>query len=226
MRTDAPRRLLLATRNAGKLAELRALLADLPIEVVGATELPEVAETGETFAENALLKARAAAVWSGEWALADDSGLEVDALGGRPGVFSSRYAGPGATDVDRNAHLLAEMEAVPDADRTARFRCVAALAAPDGRAWSREGVCEGRIARAPRGTRGFGYDPLFLLPDRDVTMAELTPEEKARVSHRGRALAAMREVLRELLDGEFPHGARGGHGERRSLPQMSTDEHG
>jgi XTP/dITP diphosphohydrolase len=197
---DVPRRLLLATRNPGKLAELRTLLADLPIEVAVADSAPEVAETGATFSENALLKARAVAAWSGEWALADDSGLEVDALGGRPGVFSNRYAGPDASDADRNARLLAEMEGVPEAARTARFRCVAALAAPDGRAWTREGECRGRIARALRGTHGFGYDPLFLLPDRDLTMAELTPEEKSRVSHRGRALAAMRQVLQELTE--------------------------
>jgi XTP/dITP diphosphohydrolase len=200
MLAAAPRRLLLATRNPGKLAELRALLVGLPIEIAAATDAPEVAETGSTFAENARLKARAVAGWSGEWALADDSGLEVDALGGRPGVFSSRYAGPGATDAERNARLLADLAGVPDADRTARFRCVIALAAPDGRAWTCEGACEGRIAHAPRGAHGFGYDPVFLLPDRNLTMAELPPDGKARISHRGKALAAMREVLRGLIE--------------------------
>jgi XTP/dITP diphosphohydrolase len=205
--------LLLATHNEGKLAELRGLLAGFPIAVATATDAPEVDETGSTFAENALLKARAVAAWSGEWALADDSGLEVDALDGRPGVFSSRYAGPGATDDDRNARLLAEMEGVPDAARTARFRCVVALVAPDGRAWTRDGSCEGQIAHAPRGTNGFGYDPLFLLPERGLTMAELTPEEKARISHRGQALAAMREVLTGLLEDRF-HPEK--HGERRN----------
>ena len=199
MPQEAPRRLLLATRNPGKLAELRALLADLPIEVAAAVDAPEVDETGSTFAENARLKALAVARWSGEWALADDSGLEVDALGGRPGVLSSRYAGSGATDAERNARLLAELADVPDAARTARFRCVIALAAPDGRVWMREGACEGRIARAPRGSHGFGYDPVFLLPERGLTMAELPPEEKSRISHRARALSAMREVLQGLI---------------------------
>jgi XTP/dITP diphosphohydrolase len=196
------RRLLLASRNPGKLAELRALLRGLTVEVVARPDLPEVAETGSTFIENAILKARAAATWSGEWALADDSGLEVDALGGAPGVFSARYAGPDATDADRNARLLAELAGTPDASRTARFRCAVALAAPDGRLWTAEGTCEGRIARAPRGTHGFGYDPIFWLPDRHCTLAELLPEEKDRVSHRARALAAIAQVIQGLLADE------------------------
>jgi XTP/dITP diphosphohydrolase len=194
-REPQPRRLLLASRNPGKLAELRALLCDLPIEVAVPEEMPEVEETGATFAENAILKARALAAGSGEWALADDSGLEVDALGGRPGVFSSRYGGPGASDADRNARLLAEMADVPESSRTARFRCAIALVAPDGRVWTTEGACEGRIAFAPRGEHGFGYDPILLLPDRGCTMAELPPEEKSRISHRARALAALRELM-------------------------------
>lgn len=165
------RRLLLASGNPGKRVELRALLRGLPVEVVSRPDLPDVAETGETFVENAILKARATATWSGEWALADDSGLEVDVLDGAPGVLSRRYAGPDATDAERNARLLAELAGVPDPRRTARFRCAVALAAPDGRVWTAEGTCEGDIAHAPRGEHGFGYDPIFCLPDLNRTMA-------------------------------------------------------
>jgi XTP/dITP diphosphohydrolase len=192
------RRLLLASGNPGKLVELRALLRGLPVEVVSRPDLPDVAETGETFVENAILKAYAAALWSGEWALADDSGLEVDALDSAPGVLSRRYAGPDATDAERNARLLAELAGVPDPQRTARFRCAVALAAPDGRVWTAEGTCEGKIAHTPRGEHGFGYDPIFCLPDLNRTMAELLPEEKGRLSHRARALAAMAEILRRI----------------------------
>lgn len=192
------RRLLLASNNPGKLVELQALLRGLPVEVTSRPDLPEVAETGETFLENAILKACAAATWSGEWALADDSGLEVDALGGAPGVRSRRYAGRDATDAERNARLLARLAKVPDPKRTARFRCVLALMGPDGRVWTAEGVCEGRITHAPRGEHGFGYDPIFQVAGLDRTMAELTPEEKDRLSHRARALAAMAETLRTI----------------------------
>jgi XTP/dITP diphosphohydrolase len=196
------RRLLLASGNPGKLVELRALLRGLPVAVVSRPDLPDVAETGDSFLENAVLKARAAAAWSGEWALADDSGLEVDALGGAPGILSRRYAGPDATDAERNARLLAELAGVLDARRTARFRCAVALAAPDGRLWTAEGACEGRIAPAPRGEHGFGYDPIFRLPDLNRTMAELLPEEKDRLSHRARALAAMAEIIRRIAGGD------------------------
>jgi XTP/dITP diphosphohydrolase len=133
------------------------------------------------------------------WVLADDSGLEVDALGGAPGVFSARYAGPGATDADNVAKLLEALRGMPDEARIARFRCSLALLAPDGCLRSVDGVCEGRIAHAPRGTGGFGYDPVFLLPDRGLTVAELPPEEKNRISHRGQALARAVELLRGLL---------------------------
>src|SRR5438874_9160999 len=160
--------LRVATRNPGKVRELEALLADLPLVLRDAAEMPEVAETGTTFEENAALKARAAARYFGEWALADDSGLEVDALGGEPGLYSARVPtewaiGGRPTDAARNELLLERLASVPDAARAARFRAVAALAAPDGRVWVREGACEGRIARAPRGAGGFGYDPLFYL---------------------------------------------------------------
>jgi len=202
----AMRRLILASRNPGKLAELRALLSEgRAVEVVGLPEeAPEVEETGASFAENARLKARAIAEWSGEWALADDSGLEVDALGGAPGVRSRRYAGPEATDADRIDALLKALTDVPDAGRTARFRCALAIAAPDGRVWTAEGACEGRITYAPRGAHGFGYDPIFELPEAARTMAELTPDEKNCVSHRARALAAARTLLHEILDQGSP----------------------
>jgi XTP/dITP diphosphohydrolase len=198
------RRLMLASRNPGKLSELRALLAgDLAIELVALpANAPEIEETGATFAENALLKARGIAAWAKEWTLADDSGLEVDALGGAPGVHSHRYAGEHATDADRVAKLLAALQGVPPERRAARFRCAVALAAPDGRTWTAEGACEGRITQEARGTQGFGYDPVFLLPEAGRTMAELTPEEKNRVSHRARALGAARALLRTLYDQE------------------------
>jgi XTP/dITP diphosphohydrolase len=209
------RRLLLASGNPGKLVELQALLRGLPVEVVSRPDLPDVAETGETFVENAILKAHAAALWSGEWALADDSGLEVDALDGAPGVLSHRYAGPDATDAERNARLLAELAGVPDARRTARFRCAVALAAPDGRVWTAEGTCEGKIAHAPRGEHGFGYDPIFRLPDLNRTMAELLPAEKNHLSHRARALTAMAEIIQRIaavMEDESPR--HEGHEER------------
>jgi XTP/dITP diphosphohydrolase len=194
--------LIVATRNPGKLREIQALLADLPVRVVPLPEdAPEVEETADTFAGNAELKARAAAGHGGAnaWSLADDSGLEVDALNGAPGVYSARYAGPGATDEANVEKLLAELHGVPDEARTARFRCAMALLAPDGRLWIVDGTCGGRITFAPRGTNGFGYDPVFLLPHLGCTMAELPPEEKNRLSHRAQALAKVAELLCDLL---------------------------
>jgi XTP/dITP diphosphohydrolase len=190
--------LVLATRNQGKLREIRALLAGLPVELRDAGDMPEVEETGATFAENAARKARAAAAQFDAWALADDSGLEVDALDGGPGIYSARYGGL-ATDAARNALLLEGLRDVSDERRAARFRAAVAVAAPDGRVWIREGACEGVITRAPRGAGGFGYDPLFFLPEFGKTMAELPPEVKNRISHRARALAGARRLLEELL---------------------------
>jgi XTP/dITP diphosphohydrolase len=190
--------LRVATRNPGKVREIAALLADLPLDLSDAAEMDDVAETGTTFEENAALKARAAARHFGQWALADDSGLEVDALDGAPGIYSARYGGR-PTDAARNELLLEHLAGVPDAARAARFRAAAALAAPDGRVWVREGACEGRIARAPRGEGGFGYDPLFYLPEYGCTMAELPPATKNRISHRARALAALRPLLERLV---------------------------
>ncbi len=192
------RALIVATRNVGKLAEIRDLLEGLAVEVKGGGALPEVEETGTSFVEIAVLKARAAAEHSGAWALADDSGLEVDALGGDPGILSARYGAPAArTDAERCALLLRRLEGVPGGGRAARFRAAVAVAAPDGRIWVVEGRCEGRIATALRGSGGFGYDPLFLLPELGLTMAELPAEIKNRISHRGRALALARQVLEQ-----------------------------
>lgn len=195
-------RLLIATHNAGKKAEYAQILGDLGLELVTLTDLSiraEVEETGATFVENALLKARAFARLAGMLTLADDSGLEADALGGAPGVRSARYAGEGATDVDRYRLLLRNMKAVPEGRRTARFRCVIALVWPDGREKTAEGACEGSIAREPRGTHGFGYDPIFYVPDQGCTMAQLLPEVKNRISHRALAGSRAREILREAL---------------------------
>lgn len=191
-------RLVVATHNEGKLREFRALLADLGVELVPAAGMPEVEESGASFAENAEFKARAAAAWSGEWAIADDSGLEVDALGGAPGVYSNRFAGEGTTEEQRNARLLELLRDVPAARRTARYRAAVAVAAPDGRIWVTEGACEGLIVETARGANGFGYDPHFLVPEHGRTMAELDPAVKNRISHRARAVAAARHILERL----------------------------
>jgi XTP/dITP diphosphohydrolase len=200
------RKLLVATHNQGKLREYRALLADLPLEVtyLDAEGVAfEVDETGKTCAENAILKARAYAEATGLLTWADDSGLEVDALGGEPGVRSARYGAPAVQgDEGRYRLLLSKLADVPEAARSARFRCVVALAWPEGRVVTTEGACEGRIGTAPRGQHGFGYDPVFLVADTgyEQTMAELDPAYKNAISHRGRAAQAAREVLARLLD--------------------------
>jgi len=198
-------RLLIATTNKGKQREYRELLGDLGIcltwpDAIGI--MLDVPETGGTYLENARLKATAYAAASGLWTLADDSGLEVDALGGAPGVHSARYGEPGYTDAQRYRLLLSRLQGVPWGQRTARFRCVIALVSPAGDCWWTEGVCEGMIGHAPRGSHGFGYDPVFYLPGLDRTMAELPPETKNRISHRARAAAAMRRLLREEI---LPH---------------------
>ncbi len=197
------RRLVLATRNRGKIGELRALLADLEVAVVGLDdypELPEVEEDGDTFEANARKKARAIAAGTGLPALADDSGLVVDRLEGEPGVFSARYGGPGLDDAGRCRHLLARL-ADRGVDRSpARFRCVVVLIDAHGREHASQGVWEGEVHGPPSGTHGFGYDPIFWLPDREVTAAMLPAAEKNRLSHRGQAVARMVEVLRRSPD--------------------------
>lgn len=192
-------RLLIATTNPGKLVEFRELLGDLPVELV----LPErdlrVDETGSTYAENAALKARAYAAASGLLALADDSGLEVDALGGAPGLYSARYSPqPGANDADRRAHLLANLRDLPR-PWNAHFHCTVAVALPGGDVQFSDGDVYGEILPEERGSNGFGYDPLFLLPELGRSMAELTREEKNTLSHRARAVHAALPVIRMLL---------------------------
>jgi XTP/dITP diphosphohydrolase len=199
--------IVLATSNTGKIAEFRALLAGLPIEVVSAgevlDEMPPVVEDGDTFAANALKKARAVAEASLMLTLADDSGLEVDVLDGAPGVRSARYAGECATDGQNNARLLEALRHVPSPARSARFRCVVVVvdpwAAEDGLVRT-EGTCEGIIARSPRGSGGFGYDPLFVVGGGERTMAELSDGEKNAISHRAQAVKALRPLLLKLLD--------------------------
>lgn len=189
-------RILLATHNRGKRREWQALLAGLPVELLLPDDLGlsgEVEETGETYLENALLKARTLGAASGLPTLADDSGLEVDALDGAPGIHSARYR-LGA-DAVRYRALLRALEGAPPEKRTARFRCVAALVLPDGREFTTEGVCEGVIATEPSGEGGFGYDPVFYVPEQGCTMAELSDETKNRLSHRARAAQALRAVL-------------------------------
>lgn len=195
---NSPRRLTVATKNAGKIREFRTLLGNLPLELVSADGMPDVDETGATFEENASLKARAAAEWSGEWSLADDSGLEVDALGGAPGVHSNRYWGENTTEAERNAFLLRDLDTVSPERRTARYRAVVALAAPDGRIWLFDGACEGVIQDEPRGQNGFGYDPHFFMPEFGQTMAELDPALKNEISHRGNAFRAALPYLQRL----------------------------
>jgi XTP/dITP diphosphohydrolase len=191
--------LIVATGNPGKLREFRRLLADLPFELLGYADFDMTApeETGASFLENALMKARHAARAAAAAAIADDSGLEVDALGGMPGIHSARYAGAGAGDAANNAKLLAALAAVPPAARGARYRCVLAFVAgaADPAPLTTEGVWEGRILDAPRGAGGFGYDPLFLLPDLGLTAAELDAGVKNQLSHRGAALRELRARL-------------------------------
>jgi len=194
-------KLLIATRNPGKLREYEALLDGLGLELVGLNEggiALDVQETGTTFRENAVLKAQTYAQAAGLLTLADDSGLEVDALGGEPGVRSARYDGWGGSDQDRYRLLLRRLEGVPDKLRTARFRCVVAIATPGGEVYTVEGTCEGRIAFRPEGSHGFGYDPVFLVPMCGCTMAQLPLEVKSRISHRARAVERAREILHHL----------------------------
>jgi XTP/dITP diphosphohydrolase len=191
-------KVLLASNNAHKLTEVRAILAATGIGAVSPDELGielDVEEDGDTFEANAEKKAQAFLAVSGLITLADDSGLEVDALGGRPGVLSARYAGPGARDADRIALLLRELAGTPAASRAARFVCVVAIASPGRPVVAIRGECIGSIANEPRGDFGFGYDPIFLVEGRDHTMAELTPDRKSRISHRGRAFRAASVLL-------------------------------
>jgi XTP/dITP diphosphohydrolase len=195
-------RLLIATHNRGKLIEYQELFAGLPLDLVTLDDVgirKDVEENGRSFAENARLKALAYAKQSRLLTLADDSGLEVDALNGEPGVYSKRYAGENVTDAERNLFLLDKLRDVPRGQRTARFQCAIAIARPDGKVWETNGTCEGEILFAPRGTHGFGYDPIFFFPTLGKTMAELSTEEKNRVSHRARAGEGAAKVLARIV---------------------------
>jgi XTP/dITP diphosphohydrolase len=199
-----PARLVLATANPGKLAELARILADVHADVVLASRAefpgaPDVAETGATFAENALLKAHAMAEFTGLPAVADDSGLCVDALGGMPGVLSARWSGRHGDDAANLQLVLAQTADVPDERRGARFVCAAALVLPGREEHVTEGVVTGRLIREPRGQHGFGYDPIFVPDGYDVTTAEMAPADKDRISHRGRALRGLAPEIRRSL---------------------------
>jgi XTP/dITP diphosphohydrolase len=195
-------KLLVATHNPGKIREYQTLLAALPLTITSLAEAgiaQDVAETGATFTANARLKAETYAMLSGLWTWADDSGLEVDALAGRPGVYSARYGGPGLSDRERYEIVLAELAALPAEPRTARFRCVVALARPNGSTQTVAAALEGVIAQQPRGEHGFGYDPIFVPNGYHVTLAELTPAIKHQISHRAQAAALAQKRLQQLL---------------------------
>lgn len=197
-------RVVLATQNAHKLVEMRRILdeAGLDIELVGTAEFPhlsDVAETGSTFAANALLKARSVCAETGLPAIADDSGLGVDALNGMPGIFSARWSGSHGDDLANLTLLLGQLADVPDARRGAAFLCAAAVVLPDGTERVVEGAIDGTLIREPRGTNGFGYDPIFIPVGETRTTAEMSAEEKDAISHRGRAMRALVPVIRDLL---------------------------
>ena len=194
--------LVLATNNKDKVREIRSILDDLPMIILTADDFldfPDIEETGETFEENAILKAKGIAEFTGFAALADDSGLEVDALDGAPGVYSSRYAGPGCTYDDNNRKLMKELEGIPDNKRGACFRTVIAIAWDTENVETVEGTAEGVITSEKHGGDGFGYDPVFYYPPANKTFAEMSLDEKNKVSHRGRALVAARELLIKRL---------------------------
>ena len=202
------RRLIFATGNEGKMREIREILKDLDVEILSLKEAGirlDVEENGTTFEENALIKARAAAMNTDAVVLADDSGLEIDYLGGEPGVYSARYLGENTSYRIKNQNLIDRLEGVPAEKRTARFVCVIAAVLPDGRTFTSRGTIEGIIGTEERGEGGFGYDPIFYLPEYGCSTAELTMEQKNEISHRGRALQAMKETLQKelpLLEGE------------------------
>lgn len=193
-------KLVLATRNRDKVKEIKDLLSDTGIALKTLDDFPgapEVEEDGATLEENAIKKAKQIADYTGLTSVADDTGLEVEYLGGRPGVFSSRYSGEGATYAENVAKLLRDLQSVPWEERGARFRCVVALC-HEGEVYTVEGVCEGVISEAPRGENGFGYDPVFYVPQYERTFAEMSSEEKNRISHRAKAFQALKRLLLEL----------------------------
>ena len=192
------REIVIASKNKGKIREIRQIYADLPVAIVEHPDLPDVVEDGDSFSTNARKKAIEIARHTGKWALADDSGLEVDALNGAPGIYSARWSGGG--DEANNDKLLAELREVPPPARTARYRAVVVIASPDGRVVAEaDGVCDGLIGFERKGTGGFGYDPLFVIPHFGRTMAELPAETKHSISHRGEALRRLRDPLTRAL---------------------------
>lgn len=196
------RKLVIATGNVGKAQEFVGIFSQYDVEILTLKDFPEIGEieeTGTTFAENAALKAQTVAKILNTTVLADDSGLIVDALGGAPGIYSARYAGD-HNDAKNNEKLLNELKDVPDEKRTARFHCTLAIATPHGEVDYFEGDCEGQIAHELSGENGFGYDPLFLLPDRGITMANLKPEEKNQISHRANAIKALGKNIEKVLE--------------------------
>jgi XTP/dITP diphosphohydrolase len=199
------KQVIIATKNAGKAREFQALLGKRGVEVKSLLDFPncpDVEETGNTFAENAILKAEAMARYFNTTVIADDSGLSIDALGGRPGVYSARYAGEEKNDQKNIAKVLSELEGVPFAKRTARFHCALAVAAPGRRTAVVEGTCEGYIAEKPQGENGFGYDPIFYIPKKGKTMAQLSAEEKNQISHRAKALEKLDKQWDEIINGK------------------------
>lgn len=198
------RRLIFATGNEHKMIEIREILGELPVEILSMKEAgieADIVENGTTFEENALIKAKEVCKLAGEMVLADDSGLEIDYLNGEPGIYSARYMGEDTSYRIKNQNLIDRLEGVPDEKRTARFVCAIAAAFPDGRSYVVRGTIEGIIGYEERGENGFGYDPIFYLPEKGVSTAELPPEEKNSISHRGNALRKMKELLEheELL---------------------------
>jgi XTP/dITP diphosphohydrolase len=196
-----PSQLLIATRNPGKVAEIQEMLRDLPTQLRYLEEFPDispVAEVGRSYEENATVKAITYSKQTGLYALADDSGLEVDALGGAPGVMSARFGGDGASDQARISQLLLALSRTPDRDRRSRFVCCMALAGSEVVKIT-EGKCEGHVADEPRGANGFGYDPIFVPDNYDSTFGQLSQEVKSKISHRAQALAAMRDFIRDWL---------------------------
>lgn len=192
------RRLIFATGNEHKMVEIREILGELPVEILSMKEAgikADIVENGSTFEENALIKAKEVCKLAGEMVLADDSGLEIDYLNGEPGIYSARYMGEDTSYRIKNQNLIDRLEGVPEEKRTARFVCAIAAAFPDGRSFVVRGTIEGIIGYEERGANGFGYDPIFYLPEKGVSTAELSPEEKNSISHRGNALRKMKELL-------------------------------
>lgn len=196
-------RIIFATGNAGKMREIRLILGDLGCEILSMKEAganPEIVEDGTTFAENAEIKAKAVWACTGDIVLADDSGLVVDYIGGEPGVYSARYMGEDTSYEIKNRNLIGRLEDAPEEARTARFVCNIAAVMPDGRVLHTEATMEGIIAHEPAGSGGFGYDPILMIPEYGVTSAELTIDQKNRISHRGKALEAMKNEIRKVLE--------------------------